>query len=307
MIPFPRPIISHAIDFFKVHKKHFISLFFKYSWWLILLLIGVVYAFSYIQDSILTRELLEANDINAIQEHMKSLSPLKLLSYTLTGGGILLVMYFMFLFTPIYYLLHSYYGENFSLSDIYKTIFSRIGKIIIYTLTAILLGMMLMVPLAFIMGVLLGNVIGSILIPLLFGGILLTFCLAFVDFITVQTTVFESFKFAFRRVIKYLSRYTINFVFLIFISILLSSFLQNIILYIALEWLEVNDETTTQTLFYFTNGLVYACFMFLFAIIQLYVNVGNDVLDQLESTRNGQGTNVSSEEDNMTNNNNFEN
>jgi len=274
-----------SMSFFKDNKKHFYKLYFQYGWWLLLILIAAVCTQSYLQQHIMPQDIVQANDFNKLQEHMMSVNPLYLLGFLGSFGLSIVAMFGLYIFTPLYFLLYAHYQRTFTLRDLYTTFGSRFGRIVIYFLFAVLLMTIIMVPVFFLLSILMSSMLGAFLIPLLIGGIILAFSVAFYDYMVMNTTVWESFQYGFRVVVKYIGRYTINFVFLLYFIFLVVILIQSGILSLLENVLNATPEPTLSIIFMSISALEYILFMLLMTFLQMYVNIGYSVIETIDIIR----------------------
>lgn len=271
----PRPILFLTYYFIKNHGRHFLKLFLRYSWWAWILLIACLTIIPYMIMEMLPTELIEKNDMAALQEHiLKTVGPEKVLLFWGAISVMVVCLYFIFIFTPNYYLLFTNYFTSFSLSDVRKTIASRFSRILLYFISAIVIAILLTFPLYFIILQFAGSMLGGIFIPLILGIVYIGFAMAFIEFITVNTTILSAFSFGFKTAISRLGRLTINFVFLVFTSVLLTTFIQQGILYLYILITKNENIEDIKMVGIISAVITNAFLFFIFTYLQLYISIG---------------------------------
>lgn len=102
-----------------------------------------------------------------------------------------------FAFPPLYFNIYLKKGSgNFDTSDIINAYKQNVGKLIMFVITGIVVAVLLMIPVGLISFILLVTMIGAILIPFVFGGIMLFYTMTFMEYLEGKKGVWESFGYS---------------------------------------------------------------------------------------------------------------
>ncbi|MFI2742513.1 hypothetical protein ACG2LH_07220 [Zhouia sp. PK063] len=114
-----------------------------------------------------------------------------------------MLMIIMYSFTPIYYKLYNEKGEgNFTTADIVTAFKNNAGKMILFFLTSILVGILSIILLVLVMAIFAITIIGILGWPLIFAFYILWFNNALAEYLNSSKNPFEVFFYSFTLIFK---------------------------------------------------------------------------------------------------------
>ena len=100
-------------------------------------------------------------------------------------------------FYPTYMILYKEKGIQFDASDIVGFMSQNIGKIMVYILLSLFMGIVLLIPLILLTVLLAITIVGIFLLPVLFAFFMLWFSLTYYEYLNTEKSYFESFGYSF--------------------------------------------------------------------------------------------------------------
>ncbi len=189
-----------TFSFLKANGSHFFKHYFIVTGVFLLILLVFGYFVMQFYTEFLT-STLNNNSTNVFEEYMNN------------NGGLfilfLLVFFIIALFAgvisygymPIYFQLFTKNsGKNFGTSEIVNAYKKHIGKLVVFMLAGILLGIVLMIPIAIAGFLLIITIVGFLLLPLLIGLVMLLYTGTLIEYLEGKKGFFDCFGYAWKLI-----------------------------------------------------------------------------------------------------------
>lgn len=196
-------LFNDTFAFIRQNGKHFFGNYFKLIGIPLVILIFVTYFFMRYYMSFINNIVENSTSQNF---GVDVLMPGGIAAF----GGLALLFFIVMMiigavsysYTPVYMSLYNQYNQDFTSKDIWATIKKRAGKIAVFFL--------LMIPVGILLGIVLGigavilavTIIGILAIPIWIGFIALSVHTAFMEYINTESDYMESMSFGFSIIRK---------------------------------------------------------------------------------------------------------
>lgn len=192
-----------TFSFLKQNGKHYFKHFFIINGIFLLILMTIGYFISKFYTDIVFGGVLQGNSTTQIDEYMNEnfgIFMLLMIVFLVVGLTAGLISYS---YTPIYLKLYSEKnGKNFETQEIVQVYKQNIGKLFIFLICGILLG----IPLVFVLGIgifiLIITIIGFLLIPFLAGAFSLFYNMTLMEYLQNKKGIWDSFGYAWTLMTK---------------------------------------------------------------------------------------------------------
>lgn len=192
-----------TFSFLKQNGKHYFKHFFIINGIFLLILMTIGYFVSKFYTDIVFGGVLQGNSTTQIDEYMNEnfgIFMLLMIVFLVVGLTAGLISYS---YTPIYLKLYSEKnGKNFETQEIVQVYKQNIGKLFIFLICGILLG----IPLVFVIGIgifiLIITIIGFLLIPFLAGAFSLFYNMTLMEYLQNKKGIWDSFGYAWTLMTK---------------------------------------------------------------------------------------------------------
>lgn len=192
-----------TFSFLKQNGKHYFKHFFIINGIFLLILMTIGYFVSKFYTDIVFGGVLQGNSTTQIDEYMNEnfgIFMLLMIVFLVVGLTAGLISYS---YTPIYLKLYSEKnGKNFETQEIVQVYKQNIGKLFIFLICGILLG----IPLVFVLGIgifiLIITIIGFLLIPFLAGAFSLFYNMTLMEYLQNKKGIWDSFGYAWTLMTK---------------------------------------------------------------------------------------------------------
>jgi len=185
-----------TFSFLKTNGSHFFKHYFIITGVFLLILLVFGYFFGQFYKEIFT-STLSNTDTNAVETYMNNNAAFVVIGFILFILIALVAAVISYAYTPIYlklYSLHS--GKSFGTRDIVNTYKAYFGKLIVFLLLGIILGLLLMIPIAIVAFVLAITLIGILLLPLLASLVMLLYSSTLIEYLEGKKGFFDCFGYA---------------------------------------------------------------------------------------------------------------
>lgn len=200
---------------------------------------------------------------------------------------VLAIVYWVF--SPIYMLLYQQTDGNFNYTDILKYITGHAGKISIYLILSIFMGIVLGVALVLIAILLFITIVGIVALPILFSAFALWFQLTFMEYLNSEKSYFDALGYAFTMLTKnfaatVISNALIQLIILIFYYLAVGAFG----LFAAFSEMGTNQVEALEKMQQFMSSPIMMIIVSLMLIASsiVYINAGISYFSQKEQLEN---------------------
>ncbi len=186
--------------FLKTNGSHFFKHYFIITGVFLMILLVFGYFLMQFYRQLLT-SMVSNNNANAFEEYMNS-----------NGGlvGVLIFVFFIvalvaavisYAYTPIYLKMYAENsGKSFGTKELVNAYKSYFGKLIIFLLAGLLLGLILIIPIGIAAFVFMITIIGILLLPLLAGLIMLLYSGTLIEYLEGKKGFFDCFGYTWKLV-----------------------------------------------------------------------------------------------------------
>lgn len=189
-----------TFSFLKANGSHFFKHYFIVTGVFLLILLVFGYFITQFYTELISSSLNNSST-NAFEEYMNN------------NGGLFIIFILIFLvialfagvisygYMPIYLQLYTKKaGKNFGTSEIINTYKAHFGKLVVFLLAGILLGIILIIPIAIASFLLMITIIGILLLPLLVGLVMLLYSGTLIEYLEGKKGFFDSFGYALKLI-----------------------------------------------------------------------------------------------------------
>ena len=184
-----------TFSFLKANGSHFFKHYFIVTGVFLLIILVFGYFFMGFYKEILGGAL--NNNPNAFEDYMNDNAGLIGIAFILFLLVGLISAVISYAFPPIYLKLYNdNSGNNFGVTDIINAYKMHFGKLIVFLLAGLLLGIILMIPIMIVSFVLMITIIGFLLLPLVVGLVMLLYNGTLIEYIENKKGFFDSFGYS---------------------------------------------------------------------------------------------------------------
>ncbi|WP_299334075.1 hypothetical protein [uncultured Psychroserpens sp.] len=184
--------------FLRENGKHFFKHFFIVNGIFLLILMVMTYFFSKFYTDVVFGSLVYGNQ-NAFDQYLNQNSGIFILLLFLFILVALVAAVISYSFVPIYLKLYTERnGKEFTATDIINVYKANIGKIIIFLVCGILIGIPLMVFVGLLTFILTITIIGLLMLPLVAGGVSLYYQGTLMEYLNNKKGIWESFGYSWK-------------------------------------------------------------------------------------------------------------
>ncbi len=189
-----------TFSFLKLNGKHFFKHFFIVNGIFLIILMVLGYFFTKFYTELMFGGILnQGNNPNVFDDYINE------------NGALFFLFAFLFLvvglvagiisysYTPIYLKLYSNKnGKNFGTKEIVNVYKSNIGKLFIFLIISVFVGLLLLIPTGIIMFVLAITIIGIMLLPVVLGAYMLFFSCTLMEYLEDKKGLMDSYGYSWK-------------------------------------------------------------------------------------------------------------
>lgn len=192
-----------TFTFIKQNGKHYFKHFFIVNGFFLLILMAIGYFISKFYTDIVFGGILQGNNATQIDEYMNENFGIFILLMIVFTIVALIAGLISYSYSAIYLKLYSENdGKNFETKDIVQVYKQNLGKLFIFLLCGIILG----IPLIFVLGIgafiLVITIIGFLLLPFLVGAFSLFYNMTLMEYLQAKRGIWDSFGYAWNLMTK---------------------------------------------------------------------------------------------------------
>lgn len=188
-----------TFSFLKENGKHFFKHFFIVNGIFILILMGFGYFFTTLYSEFLFGSL--SNNTNILEEYLNDNGPLFILAGFFFLIIALISAIISYSYTPIYLQLYTQQeNTNFSTQEILAVYKEKIGRILLFLLMSMVVGLLLLIPLGILSFILVITIVGILFLPLIIGAFTLFFGCSLMEYLEAKKGLFECYNYSWKLI-----------------------------------------------------------------------------------------------------------
>ncbi|TXG39134.1 hypothetical protein [Seonamhaeicola maritimus] len=186
-----------TFGFLKQNGKHFFKHYFIINGIFLLILMTFGYFFTKFYSELIFGGVLQGKSTNVLDEYINENAGWFVVLLLLFLLVALISAIISYAYTPIYLKLYAEKGgKNFETKDLVDSYKNIIGKLIIYLVCCILLGIPLIIVFAICGFILAITIVGILALPLLVGAFMLLYTMALMEYLEDKKGIWESFGYS---------------------------------------------------------------------------------------------------------------
>lgn len=185
-----------TFTFLKTHIKHFFKNFFIVNGFFLLIIITILYFFYKIYQDVVINDMIIKRNPDALANYFNENLEMAILIGSIGFLILVVVSIINYAFVPIYFKLYEKHGgQNFESKEIFDELKANIGKLIIFIIASIPVGLLTMLVAGIVGLILMITIIGIPLLLVVGAFISMFFHATLMEYLNTEKGVFECFSY----------------------------------------------------------------------------------------------------------------